>query len=97
MMEVQLPNSTLNDVLSSPIDWSKFLTDRGLRRFLEDLQANILKGHGREHTANVFLKFDKSNVAALRSATRSLASATAAGSRRPAFSSSSGRRASTPT
>jgi Dyp-type peroxidase family len=73
MMEVQLPNSTLNDVLSSPIDWSKFLTDRGLRRFLEDLQANILKGHGREHTANVFLKFDKSNVAALRSATRSLA------------------------
>jgi Dyp-type peroxidase family len=40
--------------LGKPIDW----TDSKFWPLLGDLQGNILKGHGRDHTINSFLRFD---------------------------------------
>ena len=45
-------------ILSQPVDWQAAATDDGLRTFLQDLQANILKGHGRFHTGHIFIGFD---------------------------------------
>ena len=39
--------------LNAPLEWKK-----ADKNFLGDLQGNILKGHGREHTINMFLHFD---------------------------------------
>ena len=48
--------------LAKPIDWkkSKFQT------MLQDLQANILKGHGRHRTRNIFLRVKAGKGAAAR-------------------------------
>jgi Dyp-type peroxidase family len=40
--------------LADPIDWH----DAKFWPLLSDLQGNILKGHGRDHTINSFLRFD---------------------------------------
>ena len=40
--------------LEEPLEWKK-----ADKEVLEDLQGNILKGHGREHTINLFLQFDR--------------------------------------
>ena len=42
--------------LNAPLAWRKANADE--RQMLDDLQGNILKGHGRDHTANLFLHFD---------------------------------------
>src|SRR4051812_6096762 len=58
----------LKTLLDSPISWMSAATDPDVREFLEDLQANILKSHGRHHAAHMFLSFEKmsrGNVAAL--------------------------------
>ncbi|TDH63163.1 hypothetical protein E2C06_07215 [Dankookia rubra] len=47
----------LNPLLDAPIRWKAAATDPDLRDLLEDLQANILKGHGRHHAAHLFLSF----------------------------------------
>ena len=47
----------LANILSKPITWTASATNPSIRLFLQDLQANILKGHGRHHTANMFLSF----------------------------------------
>jgi deferrochelatase/peroxidase EfeB len=39
--------------LNQPID----LNDAGVRPFLADVQGNIIKGHGRDYTAHIFLRF----------------------------------------
>jgi Dyp-type peroxidase family len=57
------------DSLDSPIDWR----DPALWPILSDLQGNILKGHGRDHTQNIFLRFDPQRVADVRKAIRSVA------------------------
>jgi len=57
------------DSLDAPIDWR----DPALWPILSDLQGNILKGHGRDHTQNIFLRFDPHRVADVRKAIRSLA------------------------
>ncbi|GLK69290.1 Dyp-type peroxidase [Hansschlegelia plantiphila] len=62
--------------LAEPLDWESATGDA--LTMLEDLQGNILKGHGRHHTANLFLNFsgDRGKVAAsLNSIGRQLPSA----------------------
>ena len=39
--------------LETPINW----TDPAFSKVLANLQGNILKGHGRDHTRNLFLSF----------------------------------------
>lgn len=51
-----MPNF-LADLLVHPIRWHDWQTDRNVHDLLADLQANILKGHGRDHTGNVFVSF----------------------------------------
>ena len=42
--------------LQNPLAWKQANADE--RQMLEDLQGNILKGHGRDFTINLFLHFD---------------------------------------
>ena len=42
--------------LNKPLEWKKANTDE--QKMLDDLQGNILKGHGRNFTYNLFLQFD---------------------------------------
>lgn len=44
--------------LSKPLKWTDHTSDPDIAALLKDLQGNILKGHGREHTVNLFLQFD---------------------------------------
>lgn len=55
--------------LEKPIDHK----DPAAAGLLADLQANILKGHGRHHTVNRFLRFDRQKAAAARAALATLA------------------------
>jgi Dyp-type peroxidase family len=64
----------LETILANPIDWRKAATDDVLRAFLQDLQANILKGHGRFNTAHVFLSFDGMAPAAVAEIIRAIGS-----------------------
>ena len=57
-------------VLDKPIDWH----DTGFWPMLEDLQGNILKGHGRDHTLNHFLSFDTGKLDRVRAQIRALGS-----------------------
>ena len=47
----------LNDLLDKPISWHQAASNPDVKLFLEDLQANILKGHGRHHAAHLFIGF----------------------------------------
>lgn len=49
--------SSLDTLLGSPVRWNQAALDADTRTFLDDLQANILKGHGRHHSAHVFMSF----------------------------------------
>ena len=57
--------------LSRTLSWTRALQalaadDAATLAMLSDLQGNILKGHGRDHTANVFLTFKSGAAAAER-------------------------------
>ena len=57
-------------LLSTPLDEA----DAQIQSFLADLQGNILKGHGRDLTANVFLRFDPAQSSGTRAFLAKLAS-----------------------
>jgi len=46
----------VKDILTKPIDRRK-ITDDAVALLLDDLQGNILKGHGRDHALLIFLRF----------------------------------------
>jgi len=50
--------------LTKPLAWMKAKPQE--KQMLADLQGNILKGHGRDHTTNLFLRFDPSEQAAAK-------------------------------
>ncbi|WP_160005691.1 Dyp-type peroxidase [Rhizobium sp. 18055] len=50
--------STVQAILDDAIEWKTWTSDAGMLAFLTDLQSNILKGHGRDYTANIFLSFE---------------------------------------
>ncbi|HEY0124438.1 MAG TPA: Dyp-type peroxidase [Rhizobium sp.] len=64
-----MPNSVEN-VLSKPIAWKNWHHDATVRQLLRSMQANILKGHGREHTRNIFLSFAGAKTDALKAVVR---------------------------
>lgn len=60
--------SVPNAVLRDPLVWQQPI----LAPLLADLQANILKGHGRHHTSQIFLRFDPARRTAIRAALATL-------------------------
>jgi Dyp-type peroxidase family len=62
----------LQKLLDEPIRWNDWTKDGDLLSLLADLQANILKGHGRDHTKNIFLSFDGMAQAAIAALLRDL-------------------------
>lgn len=60
----------INELLKRPIAWRTWQTDHTVRRLLASLQANIVKGHGREHTRNMFWSFQGADQQALRAVVR---------------------------
>ena len=63
---------TLDVLLRSPIRWNDYTANAEVRSFLDDLQANILKGHGRPFTGNVFISFAGLDHAAVAAVLRGL-------------------------
>jgi len=59
-------------VLNQPINWH----DTDLWPFLDELQGNILKGHGRDHTLNHFLSFDVTMLGRVKAQIRALGTQT---------------------
>ena len=57
--------------LNKPLAWKKASTEE--QKMLQCLQGNILKGHGRDETINIFFKIDKSKKLEMRRALRELA------------------------
>jgi Dyp-type peroxidase family len=49
--------TSIATLLDAPIRAGSAATDPDVRNFLHELQANILKGHGRRHSAHMFLRF----------------------------------------
>lgn len=60
----------IDKLLESPIIWKTWPVDSTVRRVLGSLQANIVKGHGREHTHNLFWQFAGADPEALRAVVR---------------------------
>ena len=57
--------------LTKPLAWKKANHDQ--QKMLRALQGNILKGHGRPATINIFFKIDAGKKHAMRAALRAIA------------------------
>jgi Dyp-type peroxidase family len=68
--------ASLKDILATSIPWTQSATDPDLGSFLHDLQAHILKHHGRKHAAHLFLSFAGMAPAAVAGVLRVLGSRT---------------------
>ena len=68
-------STPIDELLKRPIAWKSWQSDRTVRQLLASLQANIVKGHGREHTRNLFWNFQNADQAALRATVRRIARA----------------------
>lgn len=64
---------SLATLLADPIDAAKAADDPDIRTFLHELQANILKGHGRRHTGHLFMSFAGMKPDAVAAVVRGLA------------------------
>ncbi len=64
---------SLAQMLDKPIRWHDSLKDPNVLGLLQDMQANILKGHGRDHTGNIFLSFDGMSADAIADVLHKLA------------------------
>jgi Dyp-type peroxidase family len=67
-----MASTPIADLLKRPIAWKRWQIDRTVRRLLTSLQANIVKGHGRDHTVNMFWSFQGADTSRLRSVIRHL-------------------------
>jgi Dyp-type peroxidase family len=56
--------------LNAPLTWKG--PDPNVAALLDDLQANILKGHGRNHSINLFLHFDSAKQGPIKAAIHQL-------------------------
>jgi len=65
-----MASTPIKELLKRPIVWKSWQWDGTVRRLLNSLQANILKGHGREHTRNLFWSFGNADPQALRAVVR---------------------------
>ncbi len=63
--------STTGIHLDKPLKWTEANADE--EKMLQSLQGNILKGHGRPFTANIFFSFDKAKPVESRRVLRELA------------------------
>ena len=57
--------------LTKPLAWKKASAEE--QKMLQCLQGNILKGHGRDETINIFFKIDKTKKVEMKRALRELA------------------------
>lgn len=64
--------TALTKILDHPIDWTTAATDATMRAFLDDLQANIVKGHGRHQTGHIFIGFGGMGADAVAAVVRTL-------------------------
>ena len=71
MPDMPIPTA-LAALLANPIHAKAANTDQDVAVFLGELQANILKSHGRHHTAQMFLSFKGLAPAAVARIVRSL-------------------------
>lgn len=69
-------STPVNVLLQRPIAWKTWQVDQTVRRLLRALQPNIVKGHGREHTRNLFWSFQGADQPALRAVLRRIARST---------------------
>ncbi|MBY0457331.1 MAG: hypothetical protein K2V38_08345, partial [Gemmataceae bacterium] len=56
--------------LNAPLTWKS--ADPAVKALLDDLPANILKGHGRDKTINLFLEFKSDSIPRVKEALRQL-------------------------
>lgn len=72
-MNQALMNHSLLQLLAKPIRWHDASANPALLGMLHDMQANILKGHGRDHTGNIFVSFAGMSADAVATLLRRLA------------------------